>query len=92
MTSESERKLRRLVSSTPNNFSELVAISRDVINCWVDLGYDYPSPYIEEFVSIDSQADAIRAGGNDDEREEFFKTFQEICTQELRRLKSLIKG
>lgn len=90
MTSETQRKLRRLANSTPNNFYELTALSRDIIDCWINLEYDYPSPYIDEFISIDSQADAIRLQGSDDEREEFFKTFREICILELRNLKCFI--
>jgi len=91
MTGEAQRKLRRLANSTPNNFYELRALSRDIIACWVNSGYDYNSPYISEFVSIDSQAGDACLQGNSNEQDKFFKVFQDICIQELRNLKNFLQ-
>ena len=91
MTREARRRLRRLTNSTPSNFHELRALSRNIISNWINCGYDYDSEHIKEFISIDSQADDACLQGDDKEQDKFFDVFRDICIQELQNLKGFLE-
>ena len=71
-------QLKQLSCSRPNNFNELIANSRSIINCWIEAGLTYPNLYIEEFVSIDSQADYLRSSTDEREKQDFYNSFCDI--------------
>lgn len=83
-------RLRRLSGLIPRNFEELTSLCRDVIDCWIRAGLEYPSAYLEEFVSIDSQADSVRASSSDTDKADFFETFRDVYIQESKNLNEFL--
>lgn len=90
ITTDPQRRLEELVDIIPRNFDELVISSREIINCWINAGFDYPNALVEAFVSIDSQADCLRASDDTEEKESFYQVFRAIYMNELEILRSFL--
>lgn len=87
---DAQRRLRELTSLSPTNFEELVFSSKEIIDCWIDAGFAYPSTFVEEFVSIDSQADDLRSSSDVSEKQGFYESFCAVYKDELQALKKFL--
>lgn len=87
---DARQRLKELTSLSPNNFAELVLASKEIIDCWIDAGFAYPNTLIDEFVSIDSQADSLRLSDDVEEKRDFYETFRQVYADEIEALKDFL--
>lgn len=90
--SDAQKRLRQITCLTPSNFAELLEISREIIDCWLAADFEYPSAYLDEFISIDSQADSLRMSGDEGEKHRFYDTFRKPFAEELKNMEKLLAG
>lgn len=87
---DARRRLEEITSLSLSNFDELIFLSKEIVDCWIDAGLAYPSTFVDAFVSIDSQADCLRASHDVKEKQEFYEIFRIIYSNELRAVKKFL--
>jgi hypothetical protein len=77
MSLPSAASIAPFIADDPRSFRELVKSCRKFIGAWVEADCDLADPLVNEFVSIDSQADEVGLWGRNREEDEadFYQTF-----------------
>lgn len=68
----------------------MISTAKGIIDCWINAGFEYPSTYIDEFVSIDSQADCLRTSDDFAERQRFYEDFRKVFGEEVQALRRFL--